>query len=186
MSEATPSIPGTPADPAPHGRRSTSRDSWFALMGTRHSPRVWAIIAAAITTADTATIASSGNRLTRGGEDWCRVALTAMESPAAAEHAATFPDRLPEHCLFDPELLRAWLRAPVASAFGDSFIVTVADQVADRDWSQPPDETTQDALEALLVTAQMAGIFGIDGYDLELHGINPREFAISEASKATN
>ena len=31
--------------------------------------------------------------LTRGGEDWCRIALTALESPAAAEHAATIPDR---------------------------------------------------------------------------------------------
>ena len=163
----------SPTSPAP-----SFRTRWAELMSTRHTPRRWAIITNAIATADAATVDAFGDPLIRGGEDWCRVAFTAMEAPDAIARAADVPDRLPARCLCDVALLRAWLGAP--GAYADPVVGTVADLIADRDWSQLPDETTHAGLQQLLDAAQDAGVYGADGFRIELHGLTGDDGWISD------
>ena len=157
---------------------ASSRARWAELIGSSHTPRGWAVIAAAIQTADSAKVDAFGEALVRGSEDWCRVAITATEAPTTANAtAATVPDQLPDRCLYDGGLLRAWLSAP--AAYADSHVATVADLVADRDFSQTADETTQEGLQRLVDAAQDAGVYGVHGYRIELHGVTGEDGWIS-------
>src|SRR5690606_31041212 len=103
-----------PIPPHPTGPRPPSmREQWAELISTPHSPRRWAVIAAAIATADAASVDRYGEPVQRGDEAWCRVAITALESPTSAAAARELPDALPRRCFADPGLLHAWLDAPV-------------------------------------------------------------------------
>ena len=77
MSEPIPPNPTVPRPPS-------MREQWVELIGTPHSPRRWAVIAAAIATADAAPVDRFCEPVQRGDEAWCRVAITALESPTSA------------------------------------------------------------------------------------------------------
>ncbi len=102
----------------------------------------------------------------RGDETWCRVAITALESPTSAAAARGLPDALPTRCFADPALLRAWLHAPVA--YGEHGR-TVADGLDLVDWATASDEAIHRAVANLVEQAQDAGVFGVDGYRVEVH-----------------
>jgi len=137
MSE--PTAPAEPAVPRP----PSMRDRWAELISTRHSPRRWAVIAAAIGTADATPVDRFGQPVQRGDETWCQVAITALESPTSAASAQQLPDTLPQRCFADPGLLRAWLNAPVAYADHGR---TVADTLELVDWATASHEAIHRAL----------------------------------------
>jgi hypothetical protein len=154
-----------PAEPSASGPPSM-RDQWAELISTRHSPRRWAVIAAAIATADAAPVDRFGEPVQRGDETWCRVAITALESPTSAETARELPDVLPRRCFADPDLLRAWLTAP--AAYGDPGR-TVAEGLDLVDWATASHEAIHQAIANTLEQAHDVGVFGVDGYRLEVH-----------------
>jgi hypothetical protein len=142
------------------------RDRWAELISSGHSPRRWAVIVAAIATADTASVDRLGDPIQRGDETWCRVAITALESPTSAAEAKDQPDSLPDRCFTDPDLLRAWLNAPVAYAYRGR---TIADDLDPVDFATASHEAAHRAVANLFEQAQDAGVFGINGYRLEVH-----------------
>jgi hypothetical protein len=172
-------FPPTPAEPRP----PSMRDRWAELISSAHSPRRWAVITAAIATADATSVDQFGEPVQRGDETWCRVAITALESPTSAAAARGLPDALPTRCFANPDLLRAWLHAPVA--YGEHGR-TVADGLELVHWTTASDEAIHRAIANLIEQAQDAGVFGVDGYRVEMHRLNPREFAISEAFASRN
>jgi hypothetical protein len=162
MSEPMPPIPALPSGIRP----PSMRDRWAALISMRHSPRRWAVIAAAIATADAAPVDRFGEAVQRGDETWCGVAITALESPTSAAVAREVPDTLPQRCFASPDLLHAWLTAPAAYADHGR---TVADGLDLVDWATASHEAIHQAIANTLEQAQDAGVFGVDGYRLEVH-----------------
>jgi hypothetical protein len=158
----------TPAEPS-GARPPSMRDQWADLISSGHSPRRWAVIAAAIRTADDTSVDHFGEPVQRGDEAWCRVAITALESPAGAARAQELPDALAARCFADPGLLRTWLNAPVAYAKNGR---TVADGLDLVDWATASFEASHHALANLVEQAQDAGVFGVDGYRLEVQVVD--------------
>ena len=159
-----------PTQPTPaetyEARPPSMRDQWAELISSSHSARRWAVIAAAIATGDDTSFDQFGEPVQRGDESWCRVAITALESPTGAAAAQQLPDALAARCSADPDLLRAWLNAPVAYADHGR---TVADGLDLVDWATASFEAIHRAVANLLEQAQDAGVFGVDGYRLEVH-----------------
>ena len=163
-----PQTPGPAAgEPASTSPASTFRDRWAQTVTSTQTPRRWAVIAAAIATADAARTDEFGDPVARGGEVWCRVAVTALESPASAT-AAHLPDRLPQRCFTDPDLARAWLTAPAPYAHHGA---TIADGLDLTDWDRASDEARHRAMDNLLTQAQDAGVFGVHGFRAQPHRV---------------
>jgi hypothetical protein len=147
-------------------RRPSARDQWAQLVSSTHTPRRWAVIAAGILTADAVRTDEFGAPVERGDEAWCRVAVTALESPAGATAAQHLPDALPQRCLAEADLLLAWLTAPAPYAHDER---TIADGLDLVDWRTASFEATHQAVDNLLTQAQDAGVFGVGGYRIELN-----------------
>ena len=161
-------LPPTPAEPS-GARPPSMHDQWAELISSGHSPRRWAVIAAAIDTADDTSVDQFGEPVQRGDESWCRVAVTALESPAGAAAGQELPDALPARCFANPGLLRAWLDAPVAYADHGR---TVADGLDLVDWATASFEAIHRAVANLVEQAQDAGVFGVDGYRVEVQVVD--------------
>ena len=145
-------------------RRPSFRQRWAHVISSTHPPRQWAVIAAAIRTADAVPSDEFGEPVVRGDEAWCRVAVTALESPSSATAAQRLPDALPQRCLADADLLWAWLNAPAVYSHDGRIVADGLDLV---DWGTASDEATHQAVENLLTQAQDAGVFGVRGYRVE-------------------
>ena len=78
MSEPTQPTPAEPSEARP----PSMRDQWAELISSSHSPRRWAVIAAAIATGDDTSVDQFGEPVQRGDDSWCRVAITALERAA--------------------------------------------------------------------------------------------------------
>jgi hypothetical protein len=158
------SKPTLPAPAESSGTRPASmRERWAGLVSSTHSPRRWAVIAAAIRTADAASVDPFGAPVQRGDEAWCRVAITALESPAATQE---LPDVLASRCYADPDLLRAWLGAPAAYA---NHGRTIADGLNLVDWRTASHEAVHHAVANLVEQAQDAGVYGVAGFRVKAH-----------------
>ena len=162
MSQPTPDTPAEPAAPRP----PSMRDRWAKLVTSRQSPRRWAIIAAAIATADATPVDRFGQAVQRGDETWCHVAITALERPTRGATAPELPDALEARCFANPGLLRSWLNAPAPYADHGR---TIADSIGRIDWRTASHEAIHSAVENLFEQAQDAGLFGVDGYRLQAH-----------------
>ena len=145
-------------------RRPSFRQRWAHVISSTHPPRQWAVIAAAIRTADAVPSDEFGEPVVRGDEAWCRVAVTALESPSSATAAQRLPDALPQRCLADADLLWAWLNAPAVYSHDGRVVADGLDLV---DWNTASDEATHQAVENLLTHAQDAGVYGVRGYRVE-------------------
>jgi len=130
------------------------------------SPRRWAVIADAIRTADAARTDEFGEPVVRGDDAWCRVALTALESPDSARAGERLPQVLPQRCLADADLLRAWLTAPAPYSRDGR---TLADGLDLVDWHAASFEATHRRIDNLLTHAQDATVFGVSGFHIEVH-----------------
>jgi hypothetical protein len=144
----------------------TYRQRWADLVTGSHTPRQWAVIVDAIRTADTAEHNRLGEPIVRGGEDWCRLAIVALEKPPTANGTDQLPDRLNNRCLVESSLLRGWLNAP--AAHGDD---TVADRLDLVGWARGDRELMQLSLHRLLNASQDAGLFGMVRHRLELYRV---------------
>jgi hypothetical protein len=165
-------------------RMPTHRDRWAVMATTSHSPRRWAAITEAIRIADAAPRNAFGDTMIRGGEDWCRLAITALESPHIAARSERHPATLPDRCLADAALLGTWLNAP--HAYANPVVATNADALSLVDWAEAGEDSVHRAMDNLLTAAQDVGVYGVSGFRIELHRLNPREFAISEAFASRN
>ena len=154
------------ADPA---RALTFREQWAQLLTTTHTPRQWAVITDAIDTADARRRDALGEAMVRGSEEWCRLAVIALESPHSAATADTVPTTLGERCRPDPDVIRAWLCAPDTNSYQPG--ATVADGLDLVDRAHASDESAHRAMDNLLTTAQDAGVFGVADYRIELHRV---------------
>jgi hypothetical protein len=148
-------------------RPALFRDQWSVLVTTPQSPRRWAVIADAIRIADAAPRNAFGDPIVRGGEDWCRLAITALESPHGPAHAKRQPAALPDRCLADAELLRVWLTAP--HAYADAVVAANADGLGLVDWVEASDDSAHRAMDNLLTAVQDAGIYGVRDFRIGLH-----------------
>ena len=146
----------------------TFREQWAQLLTTTHTPREWAVITAAIHTADARRRDALGEAMVRGSEEWCRLAVIALESPHSAATHEGVPTALGERCRPDPDVIRAWLCAPDTNSYQRA--ATVADGLDLIDWAHASDESAHRAMDDLLTTAQHAGVFGVTGYRIELAG----------------
>jgi hypothetical protein len=149
-------------------RQPSFRGRWAQVLTSTLTPRQWALVAEGIRTADAARHDEFGEPIVRGGEAWCRVAVTALETTALetpSDAAKGLPDALPARCFIDPELLSAWLHAPAPDSYHD----TVSDTLYLVDWGLASDPATHQAMTNLLSKAQEAGVFGVAGYRIDLH-----------------
>jgi hypothetical protein len=144
----------------------TYRDRWSILLTKPHTPREWDHIADAIAFADQAPVNRTGEPMTRGGEDWCRLAITALERPPRPA-AEALPVLLPNRCLADRRLLEAWLNAPLA--YADEGQRIVADRLDLVDWTDSNATQVHQGITRVLDAAQRAGLFGVHGYTIEVH-----------------
>jgi hypothetical protein len=142
-------------------------DRWAVLTTTPHSPRGWGGIAEAVRIADAVPRDAFGDTIIRGGEDWCRLAITALESPQIAARSKHHPATLPDRCLADADLLRAWLNAP--HAYADPVVATNADALSLVDWAEASEDSAHRAVDNVLTAAQDVGVYGVSDFRIELH-----------------
>jgi hypothetical protein len=161
---ATTQQPQPAAPPTPASTR-TYRDQWAELMTTTgHTPRDWAVISDGIRVADSFQRDVDSEPVGRGGEEWCRRAITAIALPRSSYDSV--PDVRPEECVADPDTIRTWLTAP--APWADQGVVTMADRIDLADWSQASEDRAYQCMDELIVSAQDAGVFGVSGYQVEL------------------